>query len=244
MLPCWVLQLQWGWCESCPLEWFAVQASQDMPQSQWLCMWPTGQDNHVKAFNTTGCLKQINSLYGMSVVEITQAYSSGVRRRHVFCAFLCFFCTQVCPLESYQVHGDDLFISQWGFSSNHPRAFQILHTQPLILSYDVSDLVPAWQHIHSLTARRDYPIAFPPTVTLVVISWALNHTVMNTDITPACTIISSQSALICNKRDAPGFSLILHMLAMHRIQGWNLLIILRCKVEILETLQGNITMTA
>lgn len=53
------------------------------------------------------------------------------------------FFVHVRILQSYQVHGDDLLISQGGFSSNHPGPFQILHTQPLILSDDVSDLVPA-----------------------------------------------------------------------------------------------------
>lgn len=47
------------------------------------------------------------------------------------------------PLQSYQVHGDDLLISKRGLSSNHSRPFQILHTQPFIFSYDVSDHVPA-----------------------------------------------------------------------------------------------------
>lgn len=44
---------------------------------------------------------------------------------------------------TYQVHGNDLIISQRRLSSNHSRPSEILHTQPLILANDVCDLVPA-----------------------------------------------------------------------------------------------------
>lgn len=55
----------------------------------------------------------------------------------------CTFLEVVRPLQAYQVHGDDLLVSQRGFSGNHSRPFQILHTQPFIFPYDVGDLVPA-----------------------------------------------------------------------------------------------------
>lgn len=84
--------------------------------------------------------------------KITQVYSSEAKREAA--------CTQVCPLQSHQVHGDDLLVSQRGFSGNHSRPFQILHTQPFVFSYDVGDLVPAWRHIYSLKARRGPPTGF------------------------------------------------------------------------------------
>lgn len=63
----------------------------------------------------------------------------------------------VQPLQSYQVHGDNLLISQRRLSSNHSRPFQIFHTQPFILSNDVSDLVPALQNTYILTQGQMWP---------------------------------------------------------------------------------------
>lgn len=105
-------------------------------------MWPFRQDNHVEASNTCEVRTWIHSLYTANPFswQITQVCSSRIRTLRVH---MCFF----CPLQSYQVHGDDLLISQRGFSSDHSRPFQILYTQPFIFSDDVSDLIPVWQHV-------------------------------------------------------------------------------------------------
>ena len=125
----------------------------------------------------------------------------------------CVLCTQVSPLQSYQVHGNDLIISQRGFSSYHPRPSQVLHTQSFILSNDVSDLVPVGQHLSCIHSEPDVTFqqlsacSYLYHILMDLNQWSHAHL---TDITAAVRLLSSRTkfsyVIIMTYLDSPSSS--------------------------------------
>lgn len=104
-------------------------------------------ENNVRIVHLNSSLSKPHQISPNPYGSASYLQNQTILSKHLTLCFSDMTCLQLQLLQSYQVHGDDLLISQRRLSSNHSGPFQIFHTQPFILSNDVSDLVPAWQHI-------------------------------------------------------------------------------------------------